>query len=89
MKKSPKFKNDDKAFFTYKCLESEESCDVKLWHHSKQCVEIIRKLSKNEVDESEVGFMYKVKFDDGLKYDVFEDELKHAMQCNSLSRRKR
>lgn len=89
MKKKPKFKEGNKAFFTYKCLESEESCDAELWHHSKQCVKIIRKLSKDTYDEDEVGFMYNVKFDDGLKYDVFEDELEHAIQCDSSSRRKR
>lgn len=59
--------------FTYRCWESDESQDAELWHHTGQLVTIVREL--NDVDEDDVGKMYRVEFLDGFRYDVFEDEL--------------
>ncbi len=73
MEKNKEFLNGQKAWFTYKCLKSEESNDVILWHHTNQLVTILKRLT--DIDECEVGRMYSVKFNDGLVYDVFEDEL--------------
>lgn len=38
-------------------------------------VETIRALTDDEVDIFDVGNMYKVRFNDGMEKDVFEDEL--------------
>ena len=57
--------------FEYHCYEGEDSSDVILWHHTHQEVEVIRRLSN---EESELP-MTRVRFSDGLEYDVFEDEL--------------
>ena len=67
--------------FEYHCLESEDSGDAELWHHTHQPVEVIRKLKvPTEVDYGEPA-MYHVKFSDGYSYDVFEDELlKHPKE---------
>lgn len=66
-----------KAFFTYRCWEDERSSDAILWHHTRQIVEVVRELEdEKEVDVAEVGRMYEVIFADGLKYQVFEDELR-------------
>ncbi len=58
-------------FFEYHCWESEQSSDAELWHHTHQEILVLRKLSKQESDLP----MYRVKFGDGLEYDVFADEL--------------
>ncbi len=71
--KNKELLSGQKAWFTYKCLESEESNDAILWHHTNQPVTILKRLTN--IDECEVGRMYSVKFNDGLVYDVFEDEL--------------
>jgi len=72
--KKPRFRSGDKALFHYECFKSDESCDAKLWHHTNQLVTVVKKLS--DIDEGDVGYMYKVKFKDGLQYDVFEHELR-------------
>lgn len=38
-------------------------------------VEIIRLLTKDEVDLEDVGNMYQVKLPNGIEIEVFEDEL--------------
>lgn len=61
--------------FTYRCWESEDSCDAELWHHTRQRVRVLHKISSSQVDEADVGKMYRVRFQDGFEYDVFEGEL--------------
>lgn len=49
--------------------------DSELNDRSGQEVEVIRELTENECDKSDVGDMYRVRFNDGYIIDVFEDEL--------------
>lgn len=49
--------------------------DSELSKYDGRLCEVERKLTKEEVDIDEVGSMYHVKFMDGYKTDVFEDEL--------------
>ena len=63
---------DQEYWFEYHCLESEESADAELWHHTAQFVTI---LSQIPIKEAEELPMYKVQFKDGFSYDVFDDEL--------------
>jgi hypothetical protein len=59
-------------YFEYHCYEGEDSGDAELWHHTHQQVEVI---SKAKYQDGEIGYMYKVRFDDGFENEVFEDEL--------------
>lgn len=69
-------------FFEYHCDESPESSDYKLFQHTLQKCEIVRELEdKKEVDVAEVGRMFEVVFDDGLKWSVFEDELLYKIKA--------
>ena len=62
-----------KQRFEYHCLESEDSADAELWHRTHQEVAVLHQLS--DVNEVEVGKMYRVRFADGFEGDVFADEL--------------
>ena len=42
--------------------------------NGKRCV-ILRALREDEADQTDVGVMYKVQFDDDTVIDAFEDEL--------------
>ncbi len=64
--------------FTYRCWESEESCDARLWHRTGRVATIVRRLSPEEVDEFEIGPMYQIRFSDGFVGDVGSDELEEA-----------
>jgi len=55
--------------FEYHCWESENSVDAELWHHTHQSVDVLCRLDNPE------QVMYRIRFNDGLEYDVFEDEL--------------
>ncbi|KKK94784.1 hypothetical protein LCGC14_2679340 [marine sediment metagenome] len=59
--------------FEYHCYEGEDSCDAELWHHTHQQVEVLSKYAG--MDEAETGRLYRVRFADGLEYDVWDDEL--------------
>ena len=59
----------NRRWFEYHCYEGEDSCDAELWHHTHQQVAVIAKLKDTGLP------MYKVRFSDGLEYDVFSDEL--------------
>jgi hypothetical protein len=61
--------------FTYKCWESPKSIDAELWYHTDQECKLLYRLPSDKVDEIEVGKMFRVRFEDGFEYDVFEDEL--------------
>lgn len=56
-------------WFEYHCWESEESSDAELWHHTHQQVEVLHKLEDVDFE------MSRVRFSDGLEYDVFDEEL--------------
>lgn len=58
-----------RRLFEYHCYEGEDSSDAKLWHHTHQEVRVMSKLDDTETP------MYKVKFNDGFTYEVFNDEL--------------
>lgn len=62
-----------KRWFEYHCYEGEDSCDAELWHHTHQRVTVLNRIAN--VDECEVGKMYRVRFADGFEYGVFSDEL--------------
>ena len=59
--------------FEYHCYEGEDSSEALLWHHTHQKVEVLHKLT--DIDKYDVGKMYRVRFADGLEYDVGDDEL--------------
>ncbi len=40
-----------------------------------QTVDIVRPLTDAEHDRAEVGQMFRIRFDDGIEADAFEDEL--------------
>jgi len=61
--------------FEYRCWESEESSDAELWHRTHRPVTVIEQIELDPGSESEVGRMWKVRFDDGFVGDVFEEEL--------------
>jgi len=70
-------------WFEYHCLESAESADAIAWYHSHQKVEVLGVAECDGVNiekledriEAKCPLVYRVKFQDGLEYDVFEDEL--------------
>ena len=61
----------DRRYFEYHCYEGEDSSDAELWHHTHQQVIVLNKNASNDVDVR----TYKVRFPEGLEYDVFDDEL--------------
>lgn len=73
----------EQAWFEYHCLESEDSSDAELWHHSHQQVLILgedeyESLPNSTFDErSEAGLpkVYRIRFADGCTHSAFEDEL--------------
>lgn len=78
-------KYDDKVgkefWFEYHCYEGHDSCDSEIWYRSHQKVLV---LSISELGVGDTKYerliegqprVYRVKFKDGLEYDVFEDEL--------------
>ncbi len=67
-----------RRYFEYHCYEGEDSADAILWHHTHQQVEVVSKYA--DMDEYETGRLYKVRFTDGLEYDVWNDELMRSQQ---------
>lgn len=49
--------------------------DSELNERSGQEVKVIRELTGEECDKTDVGNMYRIRFDDGYETDAFEDEL--------------
>ena len=64
---------NNRRWFEYHCYEGEDSSDAELWHHTHQQVAVLHK--HQNIDEPIVGKMYRVRFGDGLEYDVCDDEL--------------
>ncbi|GAH10911.1 unnamed protein product [marine sediment metagenome] len=68
--------NQLRRWFEYHCYEGEDSSDAELWHHTHQQVTILKQLEDVEpIGDGEPIKLYRVKFNDGFEYDVFEDEL--------------
>ena len=65
-----------KKWFEYHCYEGEDSSDAELWHHTHQEVEVLNKIPPSESDLE----MYRVRFNDGLEYSVFADELMDSIK---------
>ena len=72
----------DKLWFEYHCWESPESSDAEVWYHSHQRVTVLRIVNEPVLfdtfaERADAGcqVVYKARFDDGLEWDVFEDEL--------------
>jgi len=68
-------------WFEYHCNESSDSPDAPAWYHSHQKATILS-LEENgygntliERIDNGMPAVYKVRFEDGLEWDVFEDEL--------------
>ena len=70
-------------WFEYHCNESDDSSDAIVWRHSHQQCTLIS-FDDGEpcfyptiIERGEAGMVlvYRVRFDDGLEWTVFEDEL--------------
>lgn len=71
-----------RAWFEYHCWESPESNDAPVWYRSHQQVTVLeRQVNDGEglswADRMDAGapYTYLVRFDDGLVWTAFEDEL--------------
>ena len=72
-----------RVWFEYHCSESDASSDAPAWYHSHQQVEVLGLSDCEQIAfttfEERVNegmlLVYRVRFDDGLECDVFEDEL--------------
>lgn len=73
------------AWFEYHCYEGLDSSDAKAWLRSHQQVTVLRHDANDhdclrpetmaEREEAGQPCTYRVRFADGLTWDVFEDEL--------------
>jgi len=70
---------DDKIgkelWFEYHCFESPESSDAEAWYRSHQKVKVLERGEDDHDEFPDEPKVYKVQFEDGLIYDVFDDEL--------------
>jgi hypothetical protein len=72
-----------KAWFEYHCWESPQSSDAEIWYRSHQQVVIIGVANCDPIAfttfeeraDSGCQLLYRVRFNDGLEWDIFEDEL--------------
>jgi hypothetical protein len=67
--------NEQKIEIKVGCEYVFETTDSELKEYNGTKVKVIRPLTEDECDITDVGNMYKAVFNDGLDYDVFEDEL--------------
>ena len=73
----------ERAHFEYHCLESPDSSDAEIWYRSHQQVTVLKEEESDawegstfeERGEEGQPKLYQVRFDDGLEWSVFEDEL--------------
>lgn len=82
--------SDDKIgkifWFEYHCFENCNSSDAEVWYHSHQQVKVLsisvigNGHTPQERAENSEPRVYKVKFKDGLEWDVFEDELMNSKE---------
>lgn len=74
-------KTGKEFWFEYHCFESCSSADAEVWYHSHQKVKVLfvstwgNGDTPQERGENGEPRVYRVKFEDGLEWDVFEDEL--------------
>jgi hypothetical protein len=70
-------------WFEYHCWEDHQSSDAKLWYHSHQECTVVDD-AESDGDKTQTfderciegcQLLYRVRFDDGLVWSVFEDEL--------------
>ena len=72
-------------WFEYHCYESDDSCDEEIWYRSHQKVKILSVSEwsfdnlQDRIDDGQPR-VYRVMFNDGLKYDVYEDELMNSTE---------
>ena len=70
-------------WFEYHCNESHSSSDAEVWYHSHQQAKVLSFAGCDPaffatfIERGENGhvLLYRVRFVDGLEWDVFEDEL--------------
>ena len=70
-------------WFEYHCWEDPRSSDAEIWYRSHQQVTVIGEADHDgdkthtfeERCEDGCQCVYRVRFDDGLEWDLFEDEL--------------
>jgi hypothetical protein len=73
-------------WFEYHCFESPKSCDTELWYrtHNKVLVLSIVELGCGDTKLERLlegcPRVYRVVFEDGFEYDVFEDELMESKE---------
>jgi len=73
-------------WFEYHCFESPDSCDAELWYrtHNKVLVLSIVEFGCGETKLERLlegcPRVYRVVFEDGFEYDVFEDELMESKE---------
>ena len=77
----------DKPWFEYHCHEGHDSTDAEVWYRSHQQATVLHESQQTDgydirhettfADRCEQGMprVYRVRFQDGLEWDVFEDEL--------------
>lgn len=74
---------DEVAWFEYHCYEGHDSSDAEAWYRSHQRVTVLGEADHDgwkgstaaERAEACTPIVYRVRFQDGLEWDVFEDEL--------------
>jgi len=72
-----------RMWFEYHCWESHDSGDAEVWYRSHQQCTVLSFADCDPClfatceERGEAGhcLVYRVRFDDGLEWDVFEDEL--------------
>lgn len=70
-------------WFEYHCNESHQSSDARVWYHSHQMCVVLKLAASDdpaftdfeERADNANQLLYRVQFDDGLEWSVFEDEL--------------
>ena len=72
----------ERAWFEYHCWESPESNDAEVWYRSHQQVTVLNMhlngtdgMTLAEREDAAMIRTYTVRFDDGLEWGVWEDEL--------------
>ena len=68
----------------YKFIYDSHGADSELNERTGNTATIIRPLTEDEADISDVGNMYKVRFEDGFETDVFEDEITKHMDYDKF-----
>ena len=75
------WRRGENAYFEYHCDQSKSSCDYPAYQHSHQIVKVLKVAARGfgntiheRVKSGEI-LVYRVRFSDGLEWDVFEDEL--------------